>query len=102
MILCWKFSKQYGNQLYHVISTDFDALLSLSRFRRQADQQLRQDQDQAYEESLAADREKERIRMEAQQRVETEARQHREKEIKEEKRKEVRYAMLWDCSCLQF
>lgn len=66
----------------------------LLRFRRLADQQLRQDQDQAYEESLAADREKERKRMEAQQMEETKARQHREKEIKEEKRKEVRYAML--------
>jgi len=50
---------------------------------------LRQQQDQAYLESLRADQEKERRRCEERERREGEARQRREKELEEQYHREV-------------
>lgn len=59
------------------------------RLRRREDQQLREDQDQAFEESLAADREKERRKEEDQNRAEKLAREQEELQEQQLKAKEV-------------
>jgi FAS-associated factor 2 len=59
------------------------------RLRRQEDQQLREAQDQAYQESLAADREKERLRVEDQSRAEELAREQERLQREQEKEAEV-------------
>lgn len=66
----------------------------LHRYQRRADQQLREDQDAAYQESLAADREKERRRQEALEREQAEAREAQQR-IEEEKRKEEVHRVLY-------
>ncbi|XP_066992860.2 FAS-associated factor 2 isoform X2 [Anabrus simplex] len=58
------------------------------RVERNFNQTLRQQQDQAYLESLMADQEKERRRCEERQRREGEERQQREKEMEEQHRRE--------------
>ena len=68
------------------------------RVRRVVDQQLREDQDAAYQESLAADREKERKRQEALEREEAEARLAREKQEEEKRQKEV--VCVCVCMCV--
>ncbi len=59
------------------------------RLRRQEDQQLRQAQDQAFEESLAADKEKQRKRDEDMRKAEELARKEEEEQMREERKKEV-------------
>ena len=59
------------------------------RLRRQEDQQLREAQDQAFQESLAADREKERQRVEDQSRAEELVREQERIQREQEKEKEV-------------
>lgn len=59
------------------------------RVERNFNQTLRQQQDQAYLESLRADQEKERRRCEERERREGEARQRRERELEEQYRREV-------------
>jgi FAS-associated factor 2 len=61
----------------------------LLRVERNFNQTLRQQQDQAYLESLRADQEKERRRCEDRERREGEARQQRERELEEQYHKEV-------------
>jgi FAS-associated factor 2 len=61
----------------------------LLRVERNFNQTLRQQQDQAYLESLRADQEKERRRCEERERREGEARQQRERELEEQYHKEV-------------
>ncbi|GLG96814.1 hypothetical protein R5R35_004929 [Gryllus longicercus] len=58
------------------------------RVERNFNQTLRQQQDQAYMESLLADQEKERRRCEERERLEGEARQQREREHQEQQRRE--------------
>ena len=65
------------------------------RFRRQEDQQLRQDQDQAFEESLAADKEKQRKKEEDRRRAEQLVREEEEEQRMEEARKEVSRSRCW-------
>ena len=59
------------------------------RSRRQQDQLLREAQDQAFRESLEADREKERKRKEGERREEEERERQREREREERLREEV-------------
>lgn len=59
------------------------------RSRRQQDQLLREAQDQAFRESLEADREKERKRREGERREEEERERQREREREERLREEV-------------
>ena len=66
------------------------------RLRRLEDQQLRQAQDQAFQESLAADREKERQKEEDMFRAEELAREQRELQEQVEREKEV------NINCHQF
>jgi hypothetical protein len=61
----------------------------LRRVELNFNQTLRQQQDQAYLESLRADQEKERLRCEERERREGEARQRREKELEEQHHREV-------------
>jgi len=61
----------------------------LLRVELNFNQTLRQQQDQAYLESLRADQEKERRRCEERERREGEARQRREKELEEQYHREV-------------
>ena len=61
-----------------------------NRYRRQEDQQLRESQDQAFEESLAADREKQRRRDEDMWRAKQLAEEEEEEQRREEVMKEVR------------
>lgn len=61
----------------------------LLRVERNFNQTLRQQQDQAYLESLRADQEKERRRCEERERREGEARQQRQRELEEQYHKEV-------------
>lgn len=61
----------------------------LLRVERSFNQTLRQQQDQAYLESLRADQEKERQRCEEKERREGEARQQKERELEEQCRREV-------------
>lgn len=60
------------------------------RLRRQEDQQLRESQDQAFQESLAADREKERQREEDRSRAEELVQEQERIQRQQEKEKEVR------------
>ena len=62
------------------------------RSRRQQDQLLREAQDQAFRESLEADREKERKRREGERREEEERERQREREREERQREEVGHA----------
>ena len=59
------------------------------RSRRQQDQLLREAQDQAFRESLEADREKERKKREGEKREEEERERQREREREERQREEV-------------
>ncbi len=59
------------------------------RHRRVFDQQLREDQDVAYQQSLAADREKERLKQEVLEKEAAMAKQVQEKLQEEKKQKEV-------------
>ena len=59
------------------------------RVRREEDQRLREAQDEAYQLSLAADREKERLRAEALEKEQAEVRQTQEQELEEQKKEEV-------------
>ncbi len=59
------------------------------RARREEDQRLREAQDEAYQLSLAADREKERLRVEALEKEQAEVRQSQEQEREEQKKEEV-------------
>ena len=59
------------------------------RMRRLEDQRLREDQDQAFQESLAADREKERVRVESQSKAEELVREQEMLQQQQEKKKEV-------------
>lgn len=59
------------------------------RLRRLEDQRLREAQDQAFQESLAADREKERQREEDQSRADRLAREQQEIQDQQKKAKEV-------------
>ena len=59
------------------------------RMRREDDQRIREAQDEAYQLSLAADREKERLRVEALEREQAEVRQNHEQELEEQKKEEV-------------
>ena len=59
------------------------------RMRREEDQRLREAQDEAYQLSLAADREKERLRAEALEKEQAEVRQNQEQELEEQKKEEV-------------
>lgn len=61
----------------------------LIRVELNFNQTLRQQQDQAYLESLRADQEKERRRCEERERREGEARQRRERELEEQYHREV-------------
>ena len=63
------------------------------RMRRLEDQQLRKSQDEAFLESLEADREKERRREEDQSRVEELAREQQRLQQEEEKKKEVSWTV---------
>jgi hypothetical protein len=68
----------------------------LLRIERNFNQTLRQQQDQAYLESLRADEEKERRRCEERERREGEERQQRERELEEQHHKEVcLYIIYW-------
>lgn len=67
------------------------------RYRRQEDQQLRESQDQAFEESLAADRAKQRKRDEDMQRAEQLVAEEEEEQRREEVKKEVRQWNEWKC-----
>ena len=60
------------------------------RMRREEDQRLREAQDEAYQLSLAADREKERLRAEALEKEQAEVKQNQEQEREEQKKEEVR------------
>ncbi len=60
------------------------------RSRRVVDQQLREDQDAAYQESLAADREKERRKQQVLEKEAAQARLAEEKLEEEQRQKEVR------------
>lgn len=60
------------------------------RLRRLEDQQLRKAQDQAFQESLAADREKQRQREEDQSRADALAREQERLQQQQEREKEVR------------
>ena len=60
------------------------------RMRREDDQRLREAQDMAYQQSLAADREKERLRMEAMEKERAEMRQNQEQQLEQLKIEEVR------------
>lgn len=62
------------------------------RYRRHEDQQLREAQDQAFQESLAADREKERQKVENQSRAEELAREQERLQEQQQKEKDVCYA----------
>jgi FAS-associated factor 2 len=66
----------------------------LLRVELNFNQTLRQQQDQAYLESLRADQEKERRRCEERERREGEARQQREKELEEQYHREVCVLMI--------
>lgn len=76
------------------------------RSRRQQDQLLREAQDQAFRESLEADREKERKRREGEKREEEERERQREREREERQREEVGLASfpahVTICCCSQF
>jgi hypothetical protein len=73
-------------EVFAVTNLCFHLLL---RIERNFNQTLRQQQDQAYLESLQADQEKERRRCEERERREGEARQQRERELEEQHHKEV-------------
>ncbi len=60
------------------------------RLRRLEDQQLREAQDQAFQESLAADQKKERQKEEDQSRVEVQAKREEELQRQQEREKEVK------------
>lgn len=64
------------------------------RLRRQEDQQLRESQDEAFKESLAADREKERQRVEVRSRAEELVREQERLQREQEKEKEVSCCFL--------
>lgn len=59
------------------------------RMRREEDQRLREAQDEAYQLSLAADREKERQRVEAMEKEQAEVKQNQEQKLEEQKKEEV-------------
>ena len=61
------------------------------RMRREEDQRLREAQDEAYQLSLAADREKERLRAAALEKEEAEVRQSQEQELEQQKKEEVKH-----------
>lgn len=69
----------------------------LLRVELNFNQTLRQQQDQAYLESLRADQEKERRRCEERERREGEARQRREKELEEQYQREVCVHVVINC-----
>lgn len=74
-----------------LIMNDNEASLIAARLERQErslNQTLRQQQDEAYEESLRADQEKERRRRELQEQKNREEMERREREIAEQRRKE--------------
>lgn len=64
------------------------------RMRREEDQRLREAQDMAYQQSLAADREKERLKMEAVEKEQAEVRQSQEQELEEQKKEEVGHCCI--------
>lgn len=70
------------------------------RMERSLNQTLRAQQDQAYEDSLQADREKERLRRLERERREEEERQRRESEHQEQLEREVSFIQSLLHSCL--
>ena len=70
------------------------------RMRREEDQRLREAQDEAYQLSLAADREKERLRVEAREKEQAELRQNEEQELEQQRKEEVRYSIHQTCVCI--
>lgn len=88
-------------RLRTIVSDNEVALIAAraERVERNFNQTLRQQQDQAYLESLQADQEKERRRCEERERREGEARQQRERELEEQchkeeiQRKKIEYQM---------
>lgn len=77
-------------RLRTIVSDNEVALIAAraERVERNFNQTLRQQQDQAYMESLRADQEKERRRCEERERIEGEARLRRERELEEQYRRE--------------
>ena len=59
------------------------------RMRREEDQRLREAQDEAYQLSLAADREKERQRVAALEKEQAELKQNQEQELEQMRKEEV-------------
>ena len=59
------------------------------RMRREEDQRLREAQDEAYQRSLAADREKERLRVAAMEKEQAELKQNQEQELEQLRKEEV-------------
>lgn len=70
------------------------------RMRREEDQRLREAQDEAYQLSLAADREKERLKVEAREKEQAELRQNEEQELEQQRKEEVRYSIHQTCVCI--
>lgn len=77
----------------HAAITDNEGELVVERterMRREEDQRLREAQDMAYQQSLAADREKERLRMVAMEKEQAEMRQNQKQQLEQLKLEEVR------------
>lgn len=61
------------------------------RMRREEDQRLREAQDEAFQLSLAADREKERLRVAALEKEQAELKQNQEQELEQQRKEEVEH-----------
>ena len=77
------------NLIFFLTSLSYLVSIFFCRMERSLNQTLRAQQDQAYEDSLQADREKERLRRLERERREEEERQRRESEHQEQLEREV-------------